>query len=79
MPRVNINRKQYKVDDFGSWLIGRLHKAKKTEQMLADELDITRQAVSYKIKHCSFSYSDLITVFEFLQITDEEILQVMKL
>lgn len=79
MPRVTLNKKKYKINDLGSWIVGRLFKERKRYEDLAEALDITRQAVYYKIHHNAFSYGDLLTIFEFFGSTDEEILQVMKL
>ena len=79
MPKVCINKKQYKVNDIGSWVVSRLFKGRKRYEDLANALDMSRQAVYYKIHHNSFSYGDLLTIFEFFGCTDEEILQVMKL
>ena len=79
MPRSIINKKQYRVSDIGNWVVKWLNQAKKREQDLADELCITQPALSYKIKHNSFSYADMLTVFDFLDVVDEEILFVMRI
>lgn len=79
MPRVCINKKQYKVGDIGSWVVSRLFKERKRYEDLAQELDTTRQNIYYKIHHNAFTYGDMLTIFEFFNCTDEEILQVMKL
>lgn len=34
---------------------------------------------NYKIKQCVFSYEDLLTIFDYFNISDEEILYIMKL
>lgn len=79
MPKVCINRKQYKANDIGAWVRGKLFKERKSLAELGNALDMSQQAVSYKLKHNSFSYADLLTVFQFLGSSDEEILYVMKL
>ena len=79
MPRVSINKKKYKVNDIGSWVVSRLFKERKRYADLAEALDTTRQNVYYKIHHNSFTYGDLLTIFDFFESTDEEILYVMRL
>ena len=79
MPRSCINKKQYKVSDIGSWIVSRLFKERKRYEDLAEALDITRQAVYYKIHHNSFTYGDLLTIFEFFNTSDDEILQLMRI
>ena len=79
MPKVIINKKAYKTSDIGSWVVKWLHKAGKRMQDLAAEMLITQPALSYKIKHNTFSYGDLLTIFDYLNVPDEEILFVMKI
>lgn len=79
MPKCCINKKQYKENDIGAWIRGKLFKDDKSISELAQEIDISRQAMFYKLKHNSITYGDLLTIFEFLGSTDEEILDVMRL
>ena len=79
MPKVIINKKQYKINDIGAWVVKWLHGAGKRRQDLADELLISQPALTYKIKHNSFSYSDMLTIFDYLNVPENEILFVMKI
>lgn len=79
MPKVCINYKQYKIENIGSIIRGKLYKERRSYEELGNELGSTRQNVAYKLRNCSFKYEDLLTVFDYLNFTDEEILQVMKL
>lgn len=79
MPRVAINKKKYKVNDIGGWVSGKLFKEGKSQTDLAKELDTTQQAISYKINNNTFTYGDLLTIFEFFDVEDEELLYVMRL
>lgn len=79
MPKAIINKKQYRVNDIGNWVVKWLHQAGKRLQDLADELLITQPALSYKIKNNSFSYGDLLTIFDYLNVPDSEIIYVMTL
>lgn len=79
MPRVNINSKQYKQDSIGSWIVGQLYKKKLKRGDLAQELFISRQGLTWKLQNNSFDFGDMLTVFDFLGSSDDEILRVMKL
>lgn len=79
MPRSFVSREQYKQDTIGSWVWGMAHRQRKTFSDLAEVLGCTKQAIGYKIHHNSFSYLDMVRIFDYLESPDEEILQVMKL
>lgn len=77
MPRVCINKKQYKEETIGSWIVGQLFKKNLKKKDLAQSLDITCHGLSWKLHNNSFDYSDLLTIFDFLDSTAEEIVYVM--
>jgi len=79
MPRVCINKKQYKQETIGSWVVGQLFKRKLKKTALANALDITRQGLDWKLHNNTVTYADLLTIFDFFGSTDDEILQVMKM
>ena len=79
MPKVCINKQQYKEDSIGSWIVSMLYKKKLTRKALSKELCMTPHGLNWKLRNNSFDYSDLLTIFEFLGATDEEVLFVMKL
>ena len=79
MPRVCINKKQYKTEGIGGWIVSQLFRKKLKKSALAERLDITIQGLHWKLHHNSFTYGDLLTIFEFFGSTDEEILYVMRL
>lgn len=66
------------INDLGAWITGQLYKNHATQQELAKELKITQQGLSYKLKTNSFSYGDMLTIFEFLKTEEEQIIQLMK-
>lgn len=78
MPKVCINKQQYKEESIGGWICGQLFTKKMKKKDLAESLGVTCHGLSWKLHHNSFDYSDLLTVFEFLGSTDEEIVFVMK-
>lgn len=79
MPKVIINKKEYMVQNIGSYVVMWLHRQHKYIKDLAKEMGITQQGLSYKIKTNTFTYSDLLTIFDYLAVPDEEILMVLKI
>ena len=79
MPKVMINRLQYKVRDIGNMVRFWLIRSGKYEKDLAAQLGISQQGVSQKIRKNQFSYSDLVVIFDFFEVPNEEILRVMKM
>ena len=79
MPRACVNFKAYKIESIGSWIVGQLFKKRLKKTALAEALDITRQGLDWKLRNNSFDYADLITIFDFLRSTNEEIIQVMRI
>lgn len=79
MPKVIINKLEYITHSIGPWVVMWLRREKKTMSDLACELGISQQGVSYKIKTNSFSYGDMLVIFDYLNVPDNEILQVMKI
>ena len=78
MPKSIINKKEYKKQGIGSFVYKWLKQANKRVSDLADELFISQPGLTYKMRHNSFSYADMLTIFEYLNVPDEEILYVMK-
>lgn len=79
MPKVCINKKQYKQDSIGGWIVSQLFTKRMKRKALSEALDITAAGLNWKLQHNSFDYGDLLTIFELLGSTDDEILFVMKL
>jgi len=79
MPKVIVNKLHYKTHSIGPWVVMWLRREKKKMSDLASEIGISQQGVSYKIKTNSFSYGDMLVIFDYLNVPDDEILQVMKL
>ena len=49
-----------------------------TQKQIADRLFISQPAFNRKLKKKKLTYEDLVTVFEMLDFTDEQILSVMR-
>lgn len=79
MPRVTIKKKEYKVSDFSKWLVGKMYECKLRQEDMAKLIGITQPAFSNRLKKGLFEYSEMLTLFQELNATDEEILKLMKL
>lgn len=78
MPRITELKPNYMATDIGLIITGLMKRKRISVTEMASKLDITRQAMSYKLNHSSFSYKDLIILFHELELTDEEILRYVK-
>lgn len=81
MPRVSIisvNRKQYMVDDLPFWLIKEARKKGLYQKDLAEAINITPQAFGNRLKkkngksNDTFRYGELLVLFKFLDVSDED-------
>ena len=79
MPRVHLKKKDYKVNDFCKWLKGKLASEGISQTELAEVINLTQPTISYKIKTGQFDLKEIITIFDFLKATDEEIIKAVKL
>lgn len=79
MPRVYLT----KQDQFNRKLVSLIYGTMKvkgiTQTMMADKLMISQQAFSKKLKTVQFTYPELVTIFNELELPDEDILTVMKM
>ena len=78
MPRVNELKYQYLSKDIGATLVGLMYRNKVTQIALADALSITQGGFNYKLRNNAFTYRDLLIIFKELDLSDEEILRLMK-
>lgn len=78
MPRVNELKFQYLSNDIGSTIVGMMFRNRVTQSAMADALSITQGGFNYKLRNNAFSYKDLLIIFKELNVSDEEILKLMK-
>ena len=78
MPRIAELKPNYMAADIGLIITGLMKRKRISVKEMGSKLGITRQAMSYKLDHGSFSYKDLIILFHELELTDEEILRYVK-
>lgn len=79
MPRVTIKKKEYKITDLSKWLVGKIYEKNMRQRQVAALIGISQPAFCNRLKKGLFSYGELLTLFKELDITDEEILKIMKL
>ena len=79
MPRIRELKTNYMLTDIGSTL-DTFRKVKHLKQKdLAEMCGISQQNLSNKFTHNSFKYEDLIKIFHALELTDDQIVRLMKL
>lgn len=66
MPKVFLSEKERLSARLASWAYGQMKLKGISQRMLAKELQITQQALSYKLKMHQFSFTDFITIVDVL-------------
>lgn len=78
MPKVYITKQQQMNNRLVSLIYGTMKVQHVTQRQMADKLGISQQAYAKKLKNSQFTFVDLVTIFEELDMQDEEILSVMR-
>ena len=79
MPRVSLNKKKYKLKDLPEWIAGKLFSMGLHHKDAAEWIGLSPPAFCIRMKNGMFSYEEMLTLFDQLHATDEEILRIMKL
>lgn len=79
MPRVQLYKQKYMLQDLSDWIIGRMRVMKKSQAYMGELLGISQVAFGQRVRKSNFEYSQLIVILKELQATDEEILKFMRL
>jgi transcriptional regulator with XRE-family HTH domain len=79
MPRIKELKTNYMLTDIGSTLDTFRRQKKIKQKDLAEMCGLTQQNLSNKFTHNSFKYGDLIKIFHALELTDDQIVRLMKL
>lgn len=79
MPRIKSRKKIYMQNDIGAWISGKMREKKLTQADIARCIGITQQAFGRKLKKSQFTYGDLLTIFQVMEIADADILKLMKI
>ena len=78
MPKVYITKQDQLNNRLVTLIYGTMKVKKLTQTQMADKLDISQQAFGKKLKNKQFTFSDLVTIFTELEISDADILSVMR-
>lgn len=78
MPRVYLTKQDELNNRLVMLIYGTMKVKRITQTQMARQMEISQQAFAKKLKKKQFTFSDLVTVFDVLEIPDEEILRVMK-
>ena len=79
MPRVQLYKQKYMLQDLSDWITGRMRVMKKSQAYMGELLGISQVAFGQKVKQSNFKYSEMLAILKELQATDEEILKFMRL
>lgn len=79
MPKVFITKQQLLNNRLITLIYGKMKVKGFTQRYMAERLGISQPAFARKLKNCQFTYADLTTIFETLDMQDEEILSVTKI
>ena len=79
MPRVYLTKQDKLNNKLVSLIYGNMKVKKIPQRVMADRLGISQPAFAKKLKNCQFAFTDLTTIFDTLDMQDDEILSVMKL
>ena len=78
MPRPKLSMRQYVKRDFSEAIATRMKRAKITQKMLGKALGVSQQAAGVKVREMTMSYDDLVTLFNVVDFSDEELLRFMR-
>lgn len=77
MPRVSLNKAQYRQQDFVKWLAGEMYEKKIRQKDIAEWLCVTQYAVSYKMKRSNFTLEDMLVIFQELGTEREKQIELL--
>lgn len=77
MPKVFLSEQDKLNDRLASWVYGELRIRKMTQQDLADERGVSRQAIGKKLKNRSFDYEDLCCFVRVFQPDGKEVMRLL--
>ena len=78
MPRIKELKSEYMAKDIGLVISGLMKRKRITPKEMGSHLNISRQAMNYKLDHSSFTYKDIIIIFHVLELSEDEILRYIR-
>lgn len=73
MPKVYLKETDKILNRIKEFIIGRAKRLNLTQTQIANELGITQQCYSKKLKRLSFSCSELVELLNVLEVSEEDI------
>jgi len=77
MPKVYLTEKDRLCQRLAKWVYGEMKSRRLTQQAVANQMGITHQALSQKLRNASFSYEDFVFFVKTFQPTDNELRQII--
>ena len=77
MPRGAINKPAYLTNDLYAYLIGQMRVRGITQQSLGEQLGLSQQVISGKLKKKQLSTEELIRVLDILEVDGEMLAHLM--
>ena len=78
MPQVYLTRTDKLNNELVALIYGTMKIQHITQKQIADRLYISQPAFNRKLKRKKLTFEDLVVIFEMLDLTDEQILSVMR-
>ena len=78
MPKVYLTKQDKLNNELVALIYGNMKVKHVTQKQIADRLLISQPAFNGKLKRKKLTFEDLVTVFEILEFTDDQILSVMR-
>lgn len=78
MPKVYLTRQDKLNSRLTALIYGTMKVKHITQKQMADVLEISQPGFGKKLKKAQFTFSDLVAIFEKLELPDEDILSVMR-
>lgn len=78
MPRQRFFKEQYMLSDLSKLIMEKLYEHSITKKRLAEAIGVSNVVITNKINKGIFSRKELVTLFDFLQFSDDEVLKVMQ-
>lgn len=77
MPRVYLSEEERLLAKLTSWVYGEMKIQGLSQRQLAEEMNVSQQLLSYKLKNQSFTFKDFLGLVKALKPDTEEILRLV--
>ena len=78
MPKIYLTKQDKLNNELVALIYGTMKVKHVTQKQIADRLYISQPAFHGKLKRKKLTFEDLVVIFEMLDLTDEQILSVMR-